>query len=66
MEEVIVDIGEIGNYYGGLRLKEQIDGSFHWSIENWDGEHWQEIPDYLAKSLLQFAAESAIPKGVDL
>lgn len=32
----IKSIGEIGNYYGGLSVKEE-DGLFFWSIDNWDG-----------------------------
>ena len=31
MEEVITEVGGIGNYYGGLRVKESI-GKFMWSI----------------------------------
>lgn len=50
------DVGEIGNYYGGLRVKKSVSGQAFWSIENWDGEHWEEIPDYLYNALLKFSA----------
>jgi len=33
-----IDIGGIGNYYGGLSIKEQ-DGKYLWSIENYDGHN---------------------------
>lgn len=46
-------IGSIGNYYGGLSVKEE-DGSFYWSIENWDGESWEEIPESLYWELISF------------
>lgn len=46
-------IGEVGNYYGSLYVKEE-DGKFYWSVENWDGHHWDEIPEYLYRALLQF------------
>jgi len=40
------EIGEIGNYYGCLSVKQE-DGKFFWSIENWDGHNWEPIPEYL-------------------
>lgn len=40
---MITQIGDIGNYYGSLSVKAE-NGKFYWSIENWDGEHWDEIP----------------------
>ena len=43
----------IGNYYGNLEIKED-DGKFYWSIENWDGDHWQEIPVELYGCLLKY------------
>lgn len=50
------EIGDIGNYYGCLNVKED-DGKFYWSIENWDGHHWQEIPEYLYSALIKFDQE---------
>jgi len=48
------DVGEIGNYYGSLTIK--VESSIpYWSIENWDGHHWQQIPDYLYFALVRFA-----------
>ena len=46
-------IGEIGNYYGGLVVKEQ-DGRYWWSIENYDGNSWDEIPKRLFDALVEF------------
>ena len=52
-EEKSVEIGTIGNYYGSLSTVEQ-DGKFYWGIENFDGTHWEEIPESLHKELIDF------------
>jgi hypothetical protein len=49
----IKDIGAISNYYGGLRVKEEA-GKFWWSIENFDGDLWEEIPESLYLELIKF------------
>ena len=50
-------IGEIGNYYGGLHIK--IDGGrYYWGIEDWDGIAWQEIGFSLYRTLSQYQDES--------
>lgn len=49
-------IGTIGNYYGGLSVKED-GGKYFWSIENYTGYNWEEIPKYLYDALLKFQAE---------
>lgn len=51
-------IGEIGNYYGCLEVKEE-NGKFYWSIENWDGHDWQEIPEHLFNVLNKFEDENS-------
>jgi hypothetical protein len=50
------DIGTIGNYYGDLSVKEE-SGRYFWSIENYDGHHWEEIPEYLYHSLVKYEDE---------
>ena len=45
-------IGEIGNHHGDLTVKEE-NGSFYWSIENWDGHDWEEISESLYRELLK-------------
>lgn len=52
---MIMQIGEIGNYYGGLSVKEN-EGKYYWSIENHDGENWEEIPHSLYLELISFNA----------
>lgn len=52
-EEITRVIGDIGNYYGHLSVKVSGD-KFFWSIENWDGHHWQEIPKSLYDELIRF------------
>jgi hypothetical protein len=46
------EIGTIGNYYGGLRVKTEND-KFFWGIENWDGTTWEEISERLFNTLLE-------------
>ena len=46
-------IGEIGNYYGGLSVKTD-NGKHYWSIENFDGFEWDEIPASLFEELIKF------------
>lgn len=43
-------VGRIGNYYGGLHIRET-DGRYEWSIENYDGHCWDEIPESLYAEL---------------
>ena len=51
--ENTTSIGSIGNYYGGLFVKEE-DGKYYWGISNYDGTGWEEIPKKLYKALLKF------------
>ena len=46
-------IGEIENYYGGLSVKTE-GGKYYWSIEDYNGEHWEEIPATLFEALNTF------------
>ena len=45
-------IGEIGNYYGNLSVKEK-GGKFYWGIENYNGTYWEEISEDLYNALLK-------------
>ncbi|MFJ1573019.1 hypothetical protein ACIOAU_15770 [Pseudomonas sp. NPDC088322] len=56
MEINFRNIGDIGNAYGGLAVKQE-GGKFFWSIENWDGYEWQEIPKSLFDELVRFHQE---------
>jgi hypothetical protein len=47
-------VGNIGNYYGDLSVKKDDDGKFWWSIENWDGHGWEQIPESLYNELIAF------------
>lgn len=51
------EIGNIGNYYGGLSVKSEADGTFWWGIENYDGTKWEQIPQSLYDELVKFGAE---------
>lgn len=46
-------IGKIGNYYGSLNVKKE-DGKYFWSIENYNGFFWEEIPESLYNELIKF------------
>lgn len=46
-------VGNIENYYGGLHIKEE-DGKYYWSVENFNGHNWKEIPKYLYDTLLYY------------
>jgi len=46
-------IGNIENHYGGLYVK--IDnGDYFWSIENHDGNDWEEISYELYLALIKY------------
>ncbi|MCP4370549.1 MAG: hypothetical protein GY797_20915 [Deltaproteobacteria bacterium] len=51
-----IKVGEIGNYYGGLSIKE-VNGHFFWSIENYNGDDWKEIPRYLYIAIRKYEQE---------
>jgi len=53
MGKLEMEIGTIGNYYGGLSVLKE-DGKFFWGIENWDGTHWEEIPESLFNTLIEY------------
>jgi|688.fasta_scaffold1029985_1 hypothetical protein len=46
-------IGNIGNYYGGLWVKTE-NNKCYWSIENYDGQNWREIPESLYRALVEY------------
>jgi hypothetical protein len=49
-------IGDIGNYYGRLEVKES-EGKYYWDIEDWDGHEWEEIPKSLYDALMAYEDE---------
>lgn len=46
-------IGEIGNYYGGLKVAKK-GRLYFWAIENWDGHTWSQIPKSLYDALVEY------------
>ena len=50
-------VGKIYNYYGNLNVKVE-EGRAYWSIEDYSGFEWQEIPDYLYEALVRFEGEN--------
>ena len=52
LDEVSISIGSIGNYYGGLEVA-NVGCKYYWSIENHDGNDWQEITKQLYDSLIE-------------
>lgn len=49
-------IGDIGNYYGKLSVVKH-ESKYFWSIENYDGQDWQEITEKLYNTLIEFEGE---------
>ena len=54
----VYEVPCIGNYYGGLDFKCIGEGKYQWSIENWDGHAWFDIPDYLYMALKRYVEEN--------
>ena len=50
----VISVGKIGNYYGGLNIK-KVGEQCYWSIEDWNGDDWEEIPQCLYDALVKFA-----------
>ena len=48
-----MNIGTIGNYYGGLEIVEK-NGKYYWGIEDHSGTDWEEIPFSLFEELKKF------------
>lgn len=61
---VVRQIGEIGNYYGSLCVKAE-SGRCYWSIENYDGDHWEEIPQYLFDALNRFQDDDTLSNTME-
>jgi len=47
------EIGNIYNHYGGLAIKQDGD-KFFWSIEDYNGHNWEEIPKYVFDTLTKY------------
>ena len=52
-------------YYNGLQFIEK-EGKYYWSIEKYDEEHWQQIPEYLFNALQQFEGDCKYPAHNEL
>ena len=55
--ENVTEIGSIANYYGGLSVMEKLaspNDKYYWSIENYSGHEWEEIPKSLYDSLMDY------------
>jgi hypothetical protein len=58
------EIGNISNYYGGLSVKTE-DNKCYWSIEDYDGHDWTEIPESLYRALVEYETARESPyKGI--
>lgn len=52
-----MEIGDVGNYYGGLVVVKHVDGTYSWSITNYDGDHFLKIPACLGEALWSYETE---------
>ncbi len=57
MNDETREIGDVGNYYGCLEVTSNDNGKYYWSIEDYDGHSWVEIPEYLYMALNQHEDE---------
>lgn len=48
-----MSVGDIGNTYGGLFIKE-VGGLCFWTIEDYSGKTWSEIPRYIYNDLFRY------------
>lgn len=48
-----IEINGIGNYYGGIQVKED-SGKYFWRIENYCETPFQEIPKSLYDELIKY------------
>ena len=56
-KEEIYDIGNIGNYYGGLQIRKlttEDSVQYFWGVENYNGTSWEEIGQELFSALLSY------------
>lgn len=49
-----MEIGDIGNYYGGLHVEKTSDNKYIWGIEDYCDTTYEEIPKYLYDALTKF------------
>ena len=47
------EIGKVGSHYGGMFICKK-DGACFWSIGNYDGYFWEQIPETLFNELNAF------------
>tara|TARA_R110000851_G_scaffold168904_1_gene314985 strand:- start:68 stop:262 length:195 start_codon:yes stop_codon:yes gene_type:complete len=52
LNEVSISVGNIYNYYGGLEVA-NIGCKYYWSIEDYNGNEWEEITKQLYDSLIE-------------
>lgn len=57
-DELVWEVGEIGNYYGGLNAKVE-GGQAFWGIENYDAIGWEPISPALYRALRDHNKEVA-------
>lgn len=55
--DIVRDIGDVCNYYGGVAVCMK-DGKYYWSVENYDGHDWEQIPKSLYDELNNFQDDS--------
>ncbi|AUR97557.1 hypothetical protein NVP1240O_57 [Vibrio phage 1.240.O._10N.261.52.F8] len=46
-----------GNCNGDLEVAES-EGKFYWSVKNWDGYHWSEIPESLYREIIKHESDT--------
>ena len=54
-KEIMYEVGDIRNYYGGLLIKKS-GNKYYWKIEDPYSLEWEEIPESLHRELMRMNA----------
>lgn len=52
-------VGKVGKHHNNLYVRREA-GKYYWSIEDYDGYEWEEIPETVYRALADFGREKSI------
>lgn len=58
---MITEITDCRNFYGSVNVKKE-EGKYYWCIQDYNGLHWSEIPQYLYDALIKHHNERSEAK----
>lgn len=53
-EVMTIEVRGIGNYYGGLYVKSEVNGKYYWGIEDFNDLEYKEIPKSLYDEIIKY------------